>query len=399
MLRSRVVAGLGVCITAVGALHVLAAFFRPKLDPAALWFLSGGLALAYQGGLNILGACESARVPSLRLATAAANLASLAFAVAMARAGGIPQGAGALFMAVLAAAALLSIWPAAPGAAAAPLAPDAGTAAAAGAAAASGRRVRAAAHAGRLLIAIAALHFAFGLWFGRGPLREIVRDGLVDAVDPHRDRQLVFWFLIFSVPCVLLGQLLLFMERRALAPPRSLAFGLLGTAILGALLMPVSGFWLVLVPAALLLRATASPPPAPAAAAPAATPLPSPQPVQAGEPSARGPASAGDRAAPARAGAVRRTGPWRFRGDRPRHQSRYPHRRGRPIRRGAPRAARRRVGPVLSYSARAFCRMESAASPKYLTVSRLHVPERRTFAMYSLSDPSSFVSLLRTPNA
>jgi hypothetical protein len=110
--------------------------------------------------------------------------------------------------------------------------------------------------AGRLLQLIAAIHAAYGLWFGRSVLGRIARDGVVNAVDPHLDRNLVFWFLFASPLLAMLGQLLVWLDRRSLAPPRWLAWELSVTCVLGLVLMPASGFWLVLAPCALLILAS-----------------------------------------------------------------------------------------------------------------------------------------------
>jgi GNAT superfamily N-acetyltransferase len=105
--------------------------------------------------------------------------------------------------------------------------------------------------AGRLLVAIAALHFAVGAWLGRAPLREIARAGFFGALASNSNRQLWFWFLAFTPPLAILGVLL----ARGEARPRSGWAGATLAAIagVGAALLPVSGFWLLFLPAGLLV--------------------------------------------------------------------------------------------------------------------------------------------------
>jgi hypothetical protein len=110
--------------------------------------------------------------------------------------------------------------------------------------------------AGGLLIGVAVIHAAFGAWFGRGSLIGIFHDGILDSVDFHGERGLVFWFLLASPLLLLLGQLCVFLAERGIAPPRWLGFEVLLLTVACALLMPVSGFWLLLPPAALLLAAS-----------------------------------------------------------------------------------------------------------------------------------------------
>lgn len=111
--------------------------------------------------------------------------------------------------------------------------------------------------AGSLLIGVAVLHAAFGAWFGRGPLRGMLSDGILNSVESHSERGLVFWFLMLSPLLLLLGQLCMFLAERGITPPRWLGFEVLLLTVGCALLMPVSGFWLLIPPAALLLRASA----------------------------------------------------------------------------------------------------------------------------------------------
>lgn len=110
--------------------------------------------------------------------------------------------------------------------------------------------------AGSLMIGVAVLHTAFGAWFGRRPLAGMLSDGVLNSVDSHGERGLVFWFLMMSPLLLMLGQLCLFLAQRGIAPPRWLGLEVLALTVCCALLMPVSGFWLLIPPAGLLLRAS-----------------------------------------------------------------------------------------------------------------------------------------------
>lgn len=107
--------------------------------------------------------------------------------------------------------------------------------------------------AGRLLTGLALLHFAAGLWLGRGALASVARAGYFDALAISSARQLWFWHLVSAVPLAALGLLL----ARGEAAPRSAWLGILVAllAAAGACLLPRSGFWLLFLPAALLVRA------------------------------------------------------------------------------------------------------------------------------------------------
>ena len=100
---------------------------------------------------------------------------------------------------------------------------------------------------GRGLRWTAALHAVFGLWFYADPVLATLQDGLVAAVDPHVDRRLAFWFLLYSPVLWILGDEFDHgLEAGQLPLLRRLTRLLVGMGGVGAALMPVSGFWLVL---------------------------------------------------------------------------------------------------------------------------------------------------------
>jgi hypothetical protein len=108
-------------------------------------------------------------------------------------------------------------------------------------------------------MAVAALHAAFGLWIGRRALVAIARDGFVDAVAPHLDRSFVFWFLLASPFLWIVGRFALWVASEGRRPPVWLGKSLVALALTGAVLAPVSGFWLILPPAAWLWLAARAP--------------------------------------------------------------------------------------------------------------------------------------------
>ncbi len=99
-------------------------------------------------------------------------------------------------------------------------------------------------YVGPLLILTAIAHAITGMFLFGDALASIGRDGFVDAVDPHLDRQLAFWFMLFTPVLVTLGLLM----RHAVGTDdakleRLLGWSMLGIGTFGAMAMPVSGFW------------------------------------------------------------------------------------------------------------------------------------------------------------
>lgn len=107
--------------------------------------------------------------------------------------------------------------------------------------------------AGRIIVAIALVHIVFGLWMGFAAWKGIVQDGFFNAVGQHSYRQLIFWFTVFAIPLITFGRLMVWMDWKGIPVPRFVGWHLLVLAGVGVFLMPVSGFWLITVPAVLLL--------------------------------------------------------------------------------------------------------------------------------------------------
>ncbi len=107
---------------------------------------------------------------------------------------------------------------------------------------------------GYVLIALAIGHTVTGIILFRPALAALVRDGFANAVLPHLDRRVVFWFLMFSVMLFFLGQVTLY----AAASNDTYLFKVvgwyaLGIGAVGATAMPKSPFWIALIVAPILL--------------------------------------------------------------------------------------------------------------------------------------------------
>lgn len=103
---------------------------------------------------------------------------------------------------------------------------------------------------GWLLIITGLLHTASGLVSGYPYLISIVQAGVVNAVAPSLERAYLVWFLVAGVGLILSGLLALGYDRPL---PASVGWGLLGLSVVGVLLMPTSGFWLLIPQAVYIL--------------------------------------------------------------------------------------------------------------------------------------------------
>lgn len=118
---------------------------------------------------------------------------------------------------------------------------------------------------GKALLLIGVLHQAIGIAAGVGAValpggpprdffREVLDGGVVGAVDADRTLTVLFWYLFFGAVLLMLGWALDRWELRGDVLPPSVGWQLVALAAGGGLLMPVSGFWLVLVPGIWILR-------------------------------------------------------------------------------------------------------------------------------------------------
>jgi hypothetical protein len=109
----------------------------------------------------------------------------------------------------------------------------------------------------RLLVWIALGHSLLGLVLFREPLAAMLREGLVNTIGASgdSDREAAFWFLVFSAMLLLWGQLVAHASRRPDARALALVgWNMLLVGALGCLVMPVSGFWMVIALAPFVLR-------------------------------------------------------------------------------------------------------------------------------------------------
>ena len=109
---------------------------------------------------------------------------------------------------------------------------------------------------GPLLMATGVLDLLYVLVFHSRQLAAIAQDGFFDAVElnpPQLDRETAFWHLMFGVMFVVLGALVHWTQARTGTLPAFLGWSVLALGMAGVILMPLSGFWLLLPQAVLIL--------------------------------------------------------------------------------------------------------------------------------------------------
>ncbi len=103
---------------------------------------------------------------------------------------------------------------------------------------------------GYALIGIGILHTLLGVAVFRPQILEIFQNTFSNKIKSHPARMNAFWFLFSGFLLILFGQLSVWMEIRLGSQlPDFLIWEILVLSVLGVILMPVSGFWLVLATA------------------------------------------------------------------------------------------------------------------------------------------------------
>lgn len=101
---------------------------------------------------------------------------------------------------------------------------------------------------GRWILSVGMLHSLLGIGIYIHSVIAVFREGLWNTVYTVEGRPLAFWFISVGLLVALLGTLTNWIEAWT-APPRFLGWTLLAFAVVGIVMIPVSGFWLLLPPA------------------------------------------------------------------------------------------------------------------------------------------------------
>ncbi len=99
---------------------------------------------------------------------------------------------------------------------------------------------------GRWIMGVALIHTLFGIVVFGDILVDLIKRGLINTVGTDAQIGAPVWFLLFGVPLWMVGVAVGAFERSDQPIPATLGWGLLGLTVAGVVLMPASGFWLVL---------------------------------------------------------------------------------------------------------------------------------------------------------
>ncbi|NOU94368.1 hypothetical protein GC093_14230 [Paenibacillus sp. LMG 31456] len=112
-------------------------------------------------------------------------------------------------------------------------------------------------YSGEMLAWTAALHTVVGIVVYWKQIADIASDGFINAIEPqlHANRAAAFWFLSFGLLLFMLARLMNWLIRvKGTDVPKFVGVHLLVLSLIGVFFMPVSGFWLVIPQAVVIIR-------------------------------------------------------------------------------------------------------------------------------------------------
>ena len=111
-------------------------------------------------------------------------------------------------------------------------------------------------YSGIFLIATGILHTIVAIALGKDVFLEIIQDGVINVTSQDFTRAFAFWFLVCGFFVILLGQVLHHYIKKEQKPvPLFLGYSMLVLTIFGCIVEPVSGFWLFLPQALIIIFA------------------------------------------------------------------------------------------------------------------------------------------------
>ncbi|OPH51165.1 hypothetical protein BC351_35535 [Paenibacillus ferrarius] len=112
-------------------------------------------------------------------------------------------------------------------------------------------------HSGVMLTWTAVIHTVVGIIVYWEQIIDIANGGFINAIEPqlHANRAAAFWFLLFGLLLFMLARLMSWLiQVMGVDLPKFVGVHLLVLSLIGVLLLPVSGFWLVIPQAVIVMR-------------------------------------------------------------------------------------------------------------------------------------------------
>jgi uncharacterized membrane protein len=108
-------------------------------------------------------------------------------------------------------------------------------------------------YSGQYLFLTGILHTIVAIIFGYNAFVETAQQGVINVIGGNIHLEYSFWFLFCGIVIILFGKLLhVYIKQTQQPAPKFLGYSLLVISIIGCILIPLSGFWLF-IPQALII--------------------------------------------------------------------------------------------------------------------------------------------------
>lgn len=109
---------------------------------------------------------------------------------------------------------------------------------------------------GIFLVVTGVIHTIYALLMGKEAFAEMFRNGLINSASDNYSRAFALWFLVCGIILILWGQTLQYYIKKEQKPaPLFLGYSILVFAVAGCIVEPISGFWLFLPQALIIIAA------------------------------------------------------------------------------------------------------------------------------------------------
>ena len=111
-------------------------------------------------------------------------------------------------------------------------------------------------YSGTFLVITGVIHTLYALVLGKDAFAEIINDGVINVTSEILSRAFALWFLVCGIILILWGQTLQYYIKKEQKPaPLFLGYCILAFAVVGCIVEPISGFWLFLPQALIIIAA------------------------------------------------------------------------------------------------------------------------------------------------
>lgn len=108
-------------------------------------------------------------------------------------------------------------------------------------------------YSGMLLSATGIIHIIVAITQEWNIYKELFFDGLINSIGDNPQKALSFWFFIIGIILIVFGQTLqYYINKEQMPAPLFLGYSLFVFSIVGCFIVPLSGFWLF-IPQALII--------------------------------------------------------------------------------------------------------------------------------------------------